>query len=110
MRAAYQVLFFGEGEFRARARPSRGRVSAADPLVGKIIAFIRAGKRPLTMAVKRSEADERAMSARAGRRHDGPLAMICGGGSLPLAVADLVTARGRAVCYFRLRGARRPGD
>ena len=59
VRAAYQVLFFGEGEFRARV----DRVAAeygADPLVGKIISFIRAGKRPFTMAVKRSEADEQA--------------------------------------------------
>ncbi len=57
VRAAYQALFFGEGEFRARV----DRVAAeygGDPLVGKIIEFIRAGKRPFTMAVKRSEADE----------------------------------------------------
>jgi UDP-N-acetylglucosamine acyltransferase len=59
VRAAYQALFFGEGEFRARV----DRVVSdygADPLVSKIIEFIRAGKRPLTMAVKRSEADEKA--------------------------------------------------
>ena len=57
VRAAYQALFFGEGEFRARLE----RVAAdygGDPLVAKIIDFIRAGKRPLTMAIKRSEADE----------------------------------------------------
>ncbi|MDP2410582.1 MAG: UDP-2,3-diacylglucosamine diphosphatase LpxI [Pseudolabrys sp.] len=35
----------------------------------------------------------------------GPLAMICGGGSLPLAVAAAVTARGREVVLFPLRGA-----
>lgn len=35
----------------------------------------------------------------------GPLAIICGGGTLPLAVADAVTARGRAVVLFPLRGA-----
>lgn len=34
-----------------------------------------------------------------------PLAMICGGGSLPLAVADLVAASGRRVVLFPLRGA-----
>ncbi len=34
-----------------------------------------------------------------------PLAMICGGGSLPLAVADSVAARGRPVVLFPLRGA-----
>jgi UDP-N-acetylglucosamine acyltransferase len=57
VRAAYQALFFGEGEFRARFE----RVAAehgADPLIGKIIDFIRAGKRPLTMAIKRGETDE----------------------------------------------------
>jgi UDP-N-acetylglucosamine acyltransferase len=56
VRAAYQMLFFGDGEFRARV----DRVAAefgADPLVGKIVEFIRGGKRPLTMAVKRNEAD-----------------------------------------------------
>jgi hypothetical protein len=36
---------------------------------------------------------------------EGPLAMICGGGSLPLAVADFVAARGRKVVLFPLRGA-----
>lgn len=35
----------------------------------------------------------------------GPLAMICGGGSLPLAVADSVAARGRRVVLFPLIGA-----
>jgi UDP-N-acetylglucosamine acyltransferase len=57
VRAAYQALFFAEGEFRTRLE----RVAAdyaADPLVGKIIDFIRAGKRPLTMAIKRGETGE----------------------------------------------------
>jgi len=57
VRAAYQALFFGDGEFRARL----DRVDAehgADALVAKVIAFIRAGKRPLTMAIKRAESDE----------------------------------------------------
>ena len=35
---------------------------------------------------------------------DGPLAMICGGGSLPLAVAGLVSATGRKVVLFPLKG------
>jgi len=59
VRAAYQALFFGDGEFRARI----DRVAAeyaSDPQVCKIIDFIRAGKRPLTMAVKRAETDENA--------------------------------------------------
>ena len=34
-----------------------------------------------------------------------PLAMICGGGSMPLAVADYVTKRGRPVVLFPIRGA-----
>lgn len=39
-----------------------------------------------------------------------PLALICGGGSLPLAVADYAAARGRKVLLFPLRGAAAPGD
>jgi UDP-N-acetylglucosamine acyltransferase len=56
-RQAYQALFFGDGAFRARL----DRVAdefGKDALVGKMIDFIRAGKRPLTMAVKRNEAGE----------------------------------------------------
>jgi UDP-N-acetylglucosamine acyltransferase len=56
VRAAYRELFFGDGEFRARIE----RVAAAhadNALVGRIFEFIRAGKRPLTMATKRTEAD-----------------------------------------------------
>lgn len=57
IRAAYQALFFGDGEFRARLE----RVAADyadDALVGRIVAFIRAGKRPLTMAIRRGEGDD----------------------------------------------------
>ena len=50
------------------------------------------------------------MSAAAPARSDAPLALICGGGSLPLAVADLVAARGRRVLLFPVRGAARPED
>ena len=39
-----------------------------------------------------------------------PLALICGGGSLPLAVADYVEARGRQVLLFPLQGIARPKD
>lgn len=39
-----------------------------------------------------------------------PLALICGGGSLPLAVADYVAARGRPVLLFPLQGIARPED
>lgn len=41
---------------------------------------------------------------------EGPLALICGGGSLPLAVADSVAAGGRKVLLFPLRGAADPKD
>ncbi len=39
---------------------------------------------------------------------EGPLALICGGGSLPLAVADFVAKRGRKVILFPVRGAADP--
>jgi DUF1009 family protein len=35
---------------------------------------------------------------------DGPLAIICGGGSLPFAIADLVQRRGRKAVLFAVRG------
>ena len=44
------------------------------------------------------------MSGAKAAAGEGPLAMICGGGSLPLAVADSVAARGRRVLLFPLRG------
>ncbi len=50
------------------------------------------------------------MSATAPPKAEGPLAMICGGGSLPLAVADSVAARGRQVLLFPLRGFAEPAD
>ncbi|HEX5508824.1 MAG TPA: DUF1009 domain-containing protein, partial [Pseudolabrys sp.] len=37
-----------------------------------------------------------------------PLAIICGGGSLPFAVADAATKRGRRVVLFAIRGAADP--
>jgi hypothetical protein len=45
------------------------------------------------------------MNAAPGSRQEGPLAMICGGGSLPLAVAESVTKGGRRVVLFGLRGS-----
>lgn len=57
VRAAYEALFFGDGEFRSRIDTVAAAYSD-DVQVGKIIAFIRAGKRPLTMASRRGEADE----------------------------------------------------
>jgi UDP-N-acetylglucosamine acyltransferase len=57
VRRAYQTLFFGEGEFRARIDQVE-RDIGGDARVRKIIDFIRAGKRPLTMAIKRRDGDE----------------------------------------------------
>lgn len=57
VRSAYQSLFFGDGEFRSRVDRVAAEYSG-EALVGKIIDFIRTAKRPLTMAVKRNEADE----------------------------------------------------
>ena len=45
------------------------------------------------------------MSAAPPAVQEGPLAMICGGGSLPLAVADMAAATGRQVVLFSLHGA-----
>jgi len=54
LRAAYQALFFGDGEFRTRFERLQAN-AAAGALVQQMIDFIRAGKRPLTMAVHRAE-------------------------------------------------------
>jgi UDP-N-acetylglucosamine acyltransferase len=57
VRRAYENLFFGDGEFRTRLEKVESEFG--DNLnVRKITAFIRAGKRPLTMAVRRGETDE----------------------------------------------------
>ena len=45
------------------------------------------------------------MSAAPAESQQGPLALICGGGTLPLAVADFVSGRGRPVVLFPLHGA-----
>jgi len=50
------------------------------------------------------------MNSAPGSREEGPLALICGGGSLPLAIADSVSARGRKVLLFPLHGAAKPDD
>jgi len=57
VRRAYRTLFFGPGEFRARLEHVE-RDFGSDARARKIIDFIRAGKRPLTMALKRAEGDE----------------------------------------------------
>lgn len=57
VRRAYEALFFGEGEFRARLDQVE-REYGDDARVRKIVDFIRAGKRPLTMAIRRGDSDE----------------------------------------------------
>jgi UDP-N-acetylglucosamine acyltransferase len=57
LRRAYEALFFGAGEFRARLDQVERQFSD-NARVHSIIDFIRAGKRPLTMAIKRGETDE----------------------------------------------------
>jgi UDP-N-acetylglucosamine acyltransferase len=57
LRQAYQALFFGAGTFRERLERLAARTSP-DPLIAKVIAFIRAGSRPLTMAVRRAQAGQ----------------------------------------------------
>jgi len=48
--------------------------------------------------------DARAALSAPPHSGDGPLALIAGGGSLPIAVADAVIARGRRVVLFPIRG------
>jgi UDP-2,3-diacylglucosamine hydrolase len=48
------------------------------------------------------------MSAMPASNAEGPLALVCGGGSLPLAVADAAAARGRPVVLFLLHGTTDP--
>jgi len=57
LRRAYQAMFFGPGTFRERLDRVAAE-SGADPLVAKVIAFIRSGTRPLTMAIRRAAVDE----------------------------------------------------
>jgi UDP-N-acetylglucosamine acyltransferase len=57
LRRAYQALFFGTGTFRERLDRVAAQ-SGDDPLVAKVIAFIRSGTRPLTMAVRRAVTGE----------------------------------------------------
>jgi UDP-N-acetylglucosamine acyltransferase len=59
LRRAYKALFFGEGTFRERL-DLVGAQCGDDGLVAKVIAFIRAGSRPLTMAIRRADASEQA--------------------------------------------------
>jgi DUF1009 family protein len=46
---------------------------------------------------------------RARAESDGPLAIVCGGGSLPFAVAEAAQRQGRSIHLFALRGFADPG-
>ncbi|HEU4358439.1 MAG TPA: acyl-ACP--UDP-N-acetylglucosamine O-acyltransferase [Xanthobacteraceae bacterium] len=59
LRKAYEMMFFGRGTFRERLDQVAAD-NGADPLVAKIIAFIRSGSRPLTMAIRRAATVEEA--------------------------------------------------
>jgi UDP-N-acetylglucosamine acyltransferase len=59
LRRAYEAMFFGGGTFRERLDKVAAQCGA-DPLVAKVIAFIRSGSRPLTMAVRRTSSGEEA--------------------------------------------------
>jgi UDP-N-acetylglucosamine acyltransferase len=57
LRRAYRALFFGAGTFRERL-DKIAAVAEGNPLITGMIDFIRAGKRPLTMAADRAESAE----------------------------------------------------
>ncbi len=88
-REAYRALFFGAGEFRARLEQVAARLCRR-----------RAGAENARLHPRRDTAAHHGRQARRGRRGrmsaapaasaEGPLALICGGGSLPLAIADSV--------------------
>ena len=59
LRQAYEAMFFGAGTFRERLEQVAAQ-SGTDPLAAKVIAFIRAGSRPLTMAIRRASIGEEA--------------------------------------------------
>jgi UDP-N-acetylglucosamine acyltransferase len=53
LRQAYEAMFFGAGTFRERL-DTVAQQSGSDPLVAKVVDFIRSGSRPLTMASRRA--------------------------------------------------------
>jgi UDP-N-acetylglucosamine acyltransferase len=56
LRQAYQAMFFGEGTFRERFEKMAAE-RGEDPLVAKVVQFVRSGSRPLSMAVHRADGD-----------------------------------------------------
>ena len=57
LRKAYETLFFGPGTFRERVDEVAAR-GGDDPLIAEVIAFIRSGSRPLTLAVRRGQTEK----------------------------------------------------
>ena len=57
LRQAYQAMFFGAGTFMQRVTQAAADY-AGNPLIAKVLDFIRSAKRPLTMAVHRADAGE----------------------------------------------------
>ena len=57
LRKAYDSMFFGAGTFRERLDKVEAE-SVNNPLVAEVIAFIRSGSRPLTMAIRRAQTQE----------------------------------------------------
>lgn len=56
LRQAYQAMFFGEGTFRERFEKMAAE-RGEDPLVAKVVQFVRSGSRPISMAVHRADGD-----------------------------------------------------
>jgi UDP-N-acetylglucosamine acyltransferase len=56
LRQAYQAMFFGAGTFRERF-DAVAKAMGDQPLIAKVVAFVRAGTRPLTMAVNRADTE-----------------------------------------------------
>jgi UDP-N-acetylglucosamine acyltransferase len=57
LRKAYDAMFFGAGTFRERLEKVAAR-NGDDPLIAGVIAFIRSGSRPLTIAIRRAQAEK----------------------------------------------------
>lgn len=57
LRGAYEAMFFGAGTFRERVEEVAAQYGN-DPLVAAVVSFIRAGSRPLTMAIRRAQAEQ----------------------------------------------------
>jgi len=57
IRDAYHAIFFGEGTFKERLARFPDEL-AAEPMVARILDFIKTAKRPLTMAVHRADSGD----------------------------------------------------